>query len=220
MFSKDFDGKLEYIQHIHKDLMKVETNAQVAFDQNELKEYMSELVKERKLLEAYKLLQFTLRARLKHHAVMTLYYSYYGKQNDFGKEIENFQSFSSGMTKFYERLEEENKSKVMIEFDKNSGETQIHLAARDGHAMTVEFYVRIFGEKANPERKKISRLRGGTEELKKLTYLTPMHEAIDNSHFDVFEILARNSDIKFLKKLSKSYAHEVTMKFLVFTVLL
>merc|ERR1719468_839320 len=114
MFSKDFDGKIEYIQLIHSDLLNVEKNAKMAFDKKELKEYMSELVEEEKLLKAFKLRTFILRARFKHHAAMILYYTYFNKQNDLEKEIEDFKSFGSEMTKFYEGLEMENKSKVML----------------------------------------------------------------------------------------------------------
>ena len=208
MFSKDFDGKIEYIQLIHSDLLNVEKNAKMAFDKKELKEYMSELVEEEKLLEAFKLRTFILRARFKHHAAMILYYTYFNKQNDLEKEIEDFKSFGSEMTKFYEGLEMENKSKIKLEFDKN-GESQIHLAAKNGHAISVEFYVRIFGEKANPERKKIRWLRGGTEELKKLTYLTPMHEALDNGYLDVFGTLAKKSASEYLKKFLMNYEIKV-----------
>ena len=208
MFTKNFDGKIDYIQRIDKDLLNIEIDAKVAFDINELEEYMSELVNEGKLLEAYKLLQFSLIARLKHHIVMFLYNSYFGKQYDLGKEIKDFQMFISEMTKFYEGLENENKSKVQLEFDAN-GETQIHLAAKYGHAISVQFYTRIFGDKANPERKKIPRLKGGTVKLKKLSYLTPMHEALNNGYLDIFATLAKKSDSEHLKKFSLSYKPKV-----------
>ena len=191
IFSADFERKIEHMQYIHRNLLEVLTNAKEAFDRDSLKEYMTEMVKEKKLLEAYKLLQFSLRARLKHNAVMILYYSHCDKPKYFSEEINDFKSFCIEMTKFYEALESKNKSKIKLEFDKN-GESQIHLAAKHGWAIEVEFFIRIFEENANPERKKISRLFGGTEELQKQAFITPFHEALRNKHLECLNLLEKS----------------------------
>ena len=208
VFSGNFEEKIKYLHQIDRELMTVKTNANLAFNQKDLKEYMSDLVNEEKLLEAFKLLQYCLKARLKHNAVMILYYSYYNNESGLSDEIENFKYFGAEMISFYEDLEKKNKSKIQLEFN-GKGETQIHLAARHGNSMDVEFFVRIFGDKANPERKKKSRLFGGSAELQRLTFMTPLHEALQNEHHECVELLTKDfpssisEDLKEISKLQK-----------------